>query len=115
MDKQIIESKINELIEDYNLTFVNNEDNIADKKSKLIELLTKCLNENRTVSKYENWIQKSVLEIFNQNINSFREIDIDKNNNYVEYIMTKYGEKYGAIILMFNKCIIDIVNHGVED
>jgi hypothetical protein len=101
-----IEQEIDQLISDFQKTFPQSE-LLTNKKSKLVDVIYKCFEAKKITESHTAWIHSEIAAALGIET-TFKKIIKSKNEDYADYIMRKYGDEFGSVILLSQKAITTV-------
>jgi hypothetical protein len=105
--QQLYEQEIDSLIADFNQTFPNS-DLIKDKRQCLIDAISECFEKRRITEEHSQWIYGNLVAKID--IEFVPKIMVRKpKESFTDYMMRKWGEELGSLLLLFNRAITNIV------
>jgi hypothetical protein len=102
----LIGIKTDSLIEDFEKTFLESS-LLKDKKDAIIKSIKDCFEHRKITENNTTWILNNLFSNLDIQYKS-TSIVRKKDEAYEEYIMRKWGEEYGCVILLFQKTIREI-------
>jgi hypothetical protein len=99
----IITGEVDELISDFSKTFPES-DLIKNKRDVLIATIQHCFDNRRITEKESGHIYKILLLNLNIDLQPKKLVKLPKED-YVQFMMRKWGEELGSLLLLFNKAI----------
>jgi hypothetical protein len=104
IDRKFVETEVDILIDDFQKSFIGNT-LLEDKREALIDAICDCFEQKRVSNKYEKWIHAKILKVIDNDYKAFPDHQRETEEDYVEYIMKKFGDEIGAVLLLSNLAI----------
>jgi hypothetical protein len=103
---RVVEKEIDNLIEDFEKTFPLS-DLLKNKRLPLIDAISDCFEKRRITEHHSAWIHNNIL--LHLEIEFVPKIILRKSKEtYPEYMMRKWGEELGSVILLSQQAISNI-------
>jgi hypothetical protein len=113
IERKFIETEVDVLIDDFQKSFKDST-LLENKREDIINVISECFEQKKVFNKYEKLIHTKILKVVNKNYKDFPDHQQDTEEDYVEYIMKKFGDEIGALLLLTNLAISKIAKAASE-